>query len=360
MSEASVRKVRRRLLAAVIGLAVAAVIALNVFVVPRVFGADRPDPAVLAAQAAVADLPTVTAALAAAPAVHYTGTFQAAGSKDAYTVDARITGGGTLLGMIQTGGTIGEVLEIGDRTFIRAADGFWSHAGITDDRRGTFADRWVLVPAAFLGLDLTDTFGPQTLTAGITAPVAGAPTTTGGTTVQPVTVGERVFQLSTDEPKRLVGVAAPGYEVKPAALDETGRTAFATQLRKAVTELATAADLGSRLVRKARVVLTACSSSTCTAKIAFTNRVAATAEHVAATPAPNTVTVVLTRNGKTARSCPVTLSVAPGASRVATCTATVKAQNYGTWRATTDGVAAALTPAQVAEITAALQSELPA
>ncbi|HWS36736.1 MAG TPA: hypothetical protein VN408_28855 [Actinoplanes sp.] len=360
MSEASVRKVRRRLLAAVIGLAVAAVIALNVFAVPRVFGADQPDPALVAAQAAVADLPTVTAALAAAPAVHYTGTFQAAGSSDAYTLDARITAGGTLLGMIQTGGTIGEILEIGDRTFLRAADGFWSHAGITDDRRGMFADRWVMVPAAFLGVDLTDTFGPQALTSGLTAPAAGAPTTTGGITVQPVTVGERVFQLSTDEPKRLVGVAAPGYEVKPAALDETGRTAFTTQLRKAVTELATAADLGSQLVRKGRAVLSACTSGTCTAKIAFTNRIAATAAHAAATPVPNTVTVVLHRNGRAAQTCPVTLTVAPGTTRVATCTATVKAQNYGTWRATTDGIAAALTPAQVEEITATLESELPA
>ncbi|SDT48570.1 hypothetical protein [Actinoplanes derwentensis] len=349
----------RRLRAVGIGVGLLAVVALNIFVVPRVFGAEQPAPAVVAARKAVADLPALATALAITPAHRYTGTFQAAGSSDVYTLDARITAGGTLLGTIQTAGTIGEVLEIGDRTFLRAADGFWLRAGITDERRAVFADRWVLVPPTFLGLDLNATFGPATLSAGITTPVAGARTTVDGTVVQLVTAGDRTFQLSTDQPTRLLGVAAAGYQLKPAALDDNDRVAFFAQLRRTAAELATAADLGSRIVQKGRTVLRECDSDSCTGKIAFINRVAATANHV--TPAnPVTVTVALTRNGKTAKTCPVVLTLAPGAAKVAVCTAEVKARNFGTWRVTTDGIVTALTEAQVKEISATLESELPA
>ncbi|GAA1639325.1 hypothetical protein [Actinoplanes couchii] len=345
--------IRRRLLAVGIGIGLAAVVGLNVFVVPRVFGAEQPDPASVAAAAAVADLPALATALAAAPAVRWSGTFESADGA-AWALDARVTTAGTTLGTIKSATAIGEILAIGDRVFVRAADGFWGGMGITDARRTGFADRWVDVPQEFLGLDLAGAVGP----AGITAPVAGAPTTVDGVAVQTVTAGERTFQIRTTEPKGLVSVTAPGYRVTPAVLDDTERAAFFTQLRKAAAELPTAAGLGSLITQKGRAVLQACDSGSCTAKVAFTNRVAPTAKHVT-TGDKVWATIVLTRNGKTAKICPVSLTLAPGASKAATCAAEVQARNGATWRATTTP-ATALSEAEAKTITEALEAELPA
>ncbi|WP_430788938.1 hypothetical protein [Actinoplanes sp. G11-F43] len=423
--EAPKSRIGRRVVAAGIGLALVIVVAFNVFVVPRVVGGDRPASATETARAAVAALPGLAAGLAAAPASRYTGTFTASGQDTVYDIDARVTADGTLLGTIKSADVIGEILEIGDRAFIRAAEGFWTQSRITDDRRTVFANRWVLVPQSFLGLDLTETFGPAALTAGLAtpatrgttapptagsatpataesaapgagtgdatapptgeaatpatggttapvadettapgtgemaAPVAGARATVGDVAVQQVTAGDRTFALSITDPASLVSVTGTGYDLKPAALDEPDRTAFFAQLRKTANELAWAADLGSRITAKTRTVLRACDADSCTARIGFVNRIAPTATYVpSGAKTEASVTITLTRKGKTVKTCQVPLSLAPGESRVAVCAAKNQPPATGIWRATHTGADRVLTPTRVKEITTTLETEL--
>jgi hypothetical protein len=209
------------------GLAVALLLVCAVgaiVVVSRVTGdlradKERPTEAQAAVNTADQELRQAAERLLTTPAVRYQGSFTGPDG-DRVGMDVQVTNEGTVRGRLTTGGQTAELLDLGDRTFLRVGAAFWRAAGLTDGREKVFATRWVRVPGDLFGFDFGDVLAPALLATGMVpsvdgngyphqeeSPRPGAVTSVDGVEARAVLLDGVSYLISTAEPRQLLAVS---------------------------------------------------------------------------------------------------------------------------------------------------------
>jgi hypothetical protein len=214
------------------------------------------DPAAeAAARARAADvaLREAAAPLLTAPGAHYAGWF-ANGDGQQVILNARATADGATTGHISVQRRTVDILDFGERTFVKSDLNFWIYFG-RDAESGEFHNRWVSVPPDFLDLDFDAALDPAALAAELNPGIEGAgrtvttapATTVDGVAVLPVTVdGRLTYFVTTAQPRRLVKMSSADLDLTVTALTAEERVQTLSGAREEVAELRDAPDVTSR------------------------------------------------------------------------------------------------------------------
>jgi hypothetical protein len=366
---------------------------LGVMFRPWSSGDDGANPARVQRVAADEDLAQVAAQLLVAPATRYTGWFTDEDG-DRVTLDARVANEGSTSARLTVAGQAADVIATGDRTFAKAGTAFWRRHGVATESLAEYAKRWVRVPADFFGLDLGNTLAPALVAASLSPGIdgegsatdgtraRGAPTTVDGVAVTPVQANGITFYISTAAPKRLVRVsttAAPpstGFrtaayrvadgdlELSLAALDDTQRDQLFTELQQRVNQLRTSVDIAVRFSLDGQVALAPCNTNGCTATLTISNKVSSLSSYVSVKQPVNAeITITVTLDGRTVRTCVSTTSMKPNGSTKVSCPAVYsippsRNPKMHSVRAQASAVARALAEADVKQMAKDLADEL--
>ncbi|NES13834.1 MULTISPECIES: hypothetical protein [Micromonospora] len=318
------------------------------------------DPGLVEQVAADSELTRAATTLLDSPATRYRGWFtDAAGSR--YDVDARVTNDGSTVARLTAGGQSIQVVEIGERTFVKAGVAYWRSAGAPARDVAEYARRWVKVPAETFGFDLGDVLAPRQvaefMAPGVGGEAAasvdeatsrrGPPRTVDGVAVVPVTAGRLTYYVTRDEPKRLVRMAtgAPpaggtvqhtrhdrhggGFRLAAvrtgevelaltlAQLTATESNQLFTELKAHLTDLRRAIDTEVKFSLNGSVTLAPCTTNGCTATLTLRNTVSSRSPYLSVRQVTAEVTVRMTLDGAPVATCPSTRTMkANGTVRV--------------------------------------------
>ncbi len=355
------------------------------------------DPTVAQRVAADEDLAQAAAKLLVTPAAHYKGWFTD-DTGDRVTIDARVANAGSTSARLTVKGQSADVIDTGDRTFVKAGTAFWRLYGVSGDNLSEYAKRWVNVPADFFGLDLGDALAPaliaESASPGIggegsadpdATPVRGPPATVDGVAVTPVTVHSVTYSITTAAPKRLIRVAtgdaatAPSggsgfhttalrvgdgdLELSLAELDDTQRDQLFEELKQRITQLRNSIDIAVRFSLDGEVALAPCTTNGCTATLTISNKVTSRSAYVSVKQPVNAeVTIQMTLDGRPVKSCASTKQMKPNGSAKVSCRALYsippsRNPKMHTVRAQASAVARALAEADVKQMAKDLADE---
>lgn len=322
------------------------------------------DPGLVEQVAADSELSRAATTLLDSPATRYRGWFtDTAGSR--YDVDARVTNAGSVLARLTAGGQSLQVIELAERTFVKAGVSYWRDAGAPAKDVAEYARRWVKVPAGTFGFDLGDVLAPrqvaESMAPGIggdgaasaeeVASRRGPPQTVDGVAVVPVTAGRVTYYVSRDEPKRLVRLAtgAPPAggtiqhtrrdrgdgAIQPVAaragdvelalalaqLTTAEQNRLFTELKAHLTDLRSAIDAEVRFTLNGSVTLAPCTTNGCTATLTLRNTVTSRSPYLSVRQVTAEVTVRMTLDGAPVATCTSTRSMKPNGTVRVSCRA---------------------------------------
>ena len=318
--------------------------------------------------------------LAEAPSVRYHGLIvNASGSP--IPLDATVSNEGRTQATLTVDGEQVQVVAAGERTFVKAGQGFWSKRSALPETVGDYSSHWVQVAPDTFGVDLVTTLAPGLLAraldpqTALRRPEIGAATTIGGVQVRPVRTDRYTAYVTVARPNHVVQVTTE--PVGPSAVHTSGWTGpsggpvlvrapgtggftldvtdqsqaetdqFLRTLQDRIRELSTALDSQVRFSLGGAITLAPCTPNGCQANVTINNRVDLGSPYLKAQrQVTATVTVDMTLDGRPVKTCSNTVTMPPNGSATTTCfaaysippsrnptTHTVEAKARGTARA---------------------------
>src|SRR2546421_365758 len=165
--------------------------------------------------------------LAEAPSVRYHGLIvNASGSP--IPLDATVSNEGRTQATLTVDGEQVQVVAAGERTFVKAGQGFWSKRSALPETVGDYSSHWVQVAPDTFGVDLVTTLAPGLLAraldpqTALRRPEIGAATTIGGVQVRPVRTDRYTAYVTVARPNHVVQVTTE--PVGPSAVHTSGWT----------------------------------------------------------------------------------------------------------------------------------------
>ncbi|MGW0433631.1 hypothetical protein ACWDV4_13975 [Micromonospora sp. NPDC003197] len=373
--------------------------------------ASSVDPALVEQVAAENELVQAASTLLNTAGVSYQGWFDY--DRGRVELDARVTNQGWTAARLTVDGQRIEALDTGERTFVKANASFWRSSGTTAQTTAEYANRWVKVPDEMFGFDLGNVLAPALLAESIAPgisddgmagenaePVRGPPRTVDGIAVIPVSAAGAVYDITRDEPKRIVRISTAssallpsgtfrgtglngrrtglllaalrdeddGLELRLTELSPTELRQFVTELNAHVTDLKNSIDSEINFSLSGAVTLAPCTTNGCTANLTIKNTVSPTSKHsspyVSVTrPVQARVTVRMTLDGRPVATCVSTLTMKPNGSSRVTCRANyyippARNPKVHTVRAAATAVAQAVVDADIAQLAKDLANQL--
>ncbi|MEV6813270.1 hypothetical protein [Micromonospora sp. NPDC051296] len=398
---ASARPRRLGLLFGGLALAFLLICASGVLIVaPRFAGElgdkeERPTEAQAAANTADQELRQAAERLLTTPAVRYQGSFTGPDG-DRVSMDVQVTNEGTVRGKLITGGQTAELLDLGDRTFLKVGAAFWREAGLTDGREKVFAKRWVRVPSDLFGFDFGDVLAPALLATGMVpgidengypqpeeSPALGAVTSVDGVEARGVVIGGVTYLISTAEPRQLLGVSTTpvtesgsgfqtiAYRVsdvelraKLQVLTDDQRQLLFDEVRRQMDVLAQSLDSIVQVSLTGKANLSPCNTNGCTANLKLRSRITSASKYVTVSKQVTVeVDITMTLDGKVVQTCPEVLTMKPKDTATVRCRASYfipparKPKTHQVYAAYT-AVARAVTTADAKKMAADLADEI--
>ncbi|WP_433116336.1 hypothetical protein [Micromonospora sp. CA-246542] len=351
----------RRLLLLFGGLALAFLLICTIgalVVVPRFTGnpggkEERATAAQVAVNTADQELRQAAERLLTTPAVRYQGSFSGPDG-DRISMDAQVTNEGTVRGKLITDGQTAEILDLGDRTFLKVGEAFWRAAGITDGREKKFANRWVRVAGDLFGFDFGDVLAPALFATGMVPSIddngypqqeeslgLGVVTSVDGVEARAVVLDGVTYLISTAEPKRLLGVSTTpvtesgsGFQTiahrvsdvelraKLEVLTDDQRQLLFDEVKRQMAVLAQSLDSIVQVSLTGDASLSPCTTNGCTANLKLRSRVTSASKYVTIDKQVTVeVNITMTLDGRPVQTCPEVLVMKPKDTKTVRCRA---------------------------------------